>query len=266
MPRFDIKAIKIEAERAGLEAARAALAAYEIKVVDAAKELAPVRQPFKNPSKARKKTRELTGKHAYLDVGETGRGSLMLKRRQTKSELNKKARMFKVRGVKTYGLDLGVVGHRQTKTSGEVRTFTGPARETSSSHSTGKAFGGGLGRVQSTQGFILRSSYRQQALTSRARYNLKHGIGVRKESIGSTEHLVFGGALRESIHGRGVEETKGGAEVYITADVRYAKYVEYGTYKDYAQPFLRPAIKNTQKQLKSIMKSYLQGTGFKVRG
>lgn len=50
------------------------------------------------------------------------------------------------------------------------------------------------------------------------------------------------GALRDSIQSQASEE--GGAEpsADIVADVPYAAFVEFGTYKDAAQPFLRPAL------------------------
>ncbi len=47
------------------------------------------------------------------------------------------------------------------------------------------------------------------------------------------------GALRSSIH---AETREAGKSAEIMVDVPYAAYVEYGTYKMAAQPFLSPAV------------------------
>ena len=47
------------------------------------------------------------------------------------------------------------------------------------------------------------------------------------------------GALRDSIEADSIET---GKEAEVTVNVPYAAYVEYGTYKMAAQPFLSPAV------------------------
>jgi HK97 gp10 family phage protein len=80
--------------------------------------------------------------------------------------------------------------------------------------------------------------------------------------------VVFGGGLRESIDAK---VTVGNGEVTIvaTADVQdengryYARYVEFGTYKDAAQPFMYPAMASTSKRVNSVLKRHLREVGVK---
>lgn len=50
------------------------------------------------------------------------------------------------------------------------------------------------------------------------------------------------GALRDSIHGDVVEDSPVEVRGRVSADVDYAAYVELGTYKMVAQPYLQPAL------------------------
>lgn len=268
------------------EVMRAALEEYEELVVTAAAELAPVRQAFQNPKGQKKRTRALAGKYAYLNVGQRGRGARMLIRRRDRNVLNMRDRAvgndFEIGKVEhyrpkgNYARGTGEIsrfrGHRAPGINGPIAyRVTTPGRIVAarSGHGT---------RQETYAGFRLNQALESQ-LTPRARSNLARGIGVNRIgaetpanptgasfSASSGGAFVIGGALRDSIHGMGVEETKNGLEVRITAGVRYAKYVEYGTYKDAAQPFLRPAIKNSKKKLNPIIKKHLRAAGFTAKG
>lgn len=45
---------------------------------------------------------------------------------------------------------------------------------------------------------------------------------------------------------------------YIGTNVEYAAYVEYGTSKTAAQPFIKPAVNDHQAQYKKIFETYLK--------
>lgn len=49
-----------------------------------------------------------------------------------------------------------------------------------------------------------------------------------------------------------------GEDVYIGTNVEYAPYVELGTYKQRAQPFLRPAAQNHTDEYRTILKDSLE--------
>lgn len=256
--RIPISAIRAEVPALALKAMHAALTEYEEIVVTEAQNLAPVYDPYKKTQ--RKRTRSIVG--TDLDVGVRGRGSRMIVHRSNRRRQKE--------------IVLGRMVHFQKAYSKETREFR--------SRTGAQQIQTEVGRVAERSGHGSRPKYatgyrlgpkRQERLTSRARYNLARGIGVHRVGEGITGAsasragagaIVFGGALRDSIHGMGVEPTENGLEVRITASVRYAPYVEFGTYKDYAQPFLRPAIKNSKKKLNPLLKKHLRGTGFTARG
>ena len=63
-----------------------------------------------------------------------------------------------------------------------------------------------------------------------------------------------GGTLRGSI-----THTSDGKAAYIGTDVKYGKYVELGTVKMAARPFLRPAAANHADTYRNIVKDELGG-------
>lgn len=64
------------------------------------------------------------------------------------------------------------------------------------------------------------------------------------------------GRLRASISHAVVPEEKA---AYIGTNVEYAPYVEFGTVKTRAQPFLRPAVADHVDQYNDIIKKALKG-------
>ena len=61
------------------------------------------------------------------------------------------------------------------------------------------------------------------------------------------------GRLRNSI-----SHTQSGDTEYIGTNVEYAPYVEFGTSKQKAQPYLKPAVTNHVDEYKKIVKSTLK--------
>lgn len=88
------------------------------------------------------------------------------------------------------------------------------------------------------------------------------GIGVKKAGLmveGAAKHnltinkSVDTGNLRGSVHTSG-RSTKNGAEATVGTNVEYAPYVEFGTSRSRAKPYLQPALqKNKDKARKLIM-------------
>lgn len=54
-----------------------------------------------------------------------------------------------------------------------------------------------------------------------------------------------------------------GKTVYVGTNVEYAPYVEYGTYRTRAQPYLKPAFEEHVSEYKSIIETYLVKLGGK---
>lgn len=81
-------------------------------------------------------------------------------------------------------------------------------------------------------------------------------IGIQAEGDVSMLAPVDTGRLRASI----THETRPEEEsVYIGTNVEYAAYVEYGTKKMKAQPYLKPGIMNNLDSYKQIAQQELKG-------
>ena len=88
-------------------------------------------------------------------------------------------------------------------------------------------------------------------LTARGAYEIRSGRAIHHEVLSSgTIKVQVGGALKASIESEGVSETPQGVEVRITAAIRYAKFVEFPTVHNAAQPFLRPALHAARQSFK----------------
>ncbi|HKU53714.1 MAG TPA: HK97-gp10 family putative phage morphogenesis protein, partial [Nitrospira sp.] len=67
-------------------------------------------------------------------------------------------------------------------------------------------------------------------------------LGVNVQSSAKTKCPVDTGRLRSSIQTTPPRETSTGLAVRIGSNVNYARFVELGTRRMRAQPFLRPAL------------------------
>lgn len=80
-------------------------------------------------------------------------------------------------------------------------------------------------------------------------------IGGKAESYAKKLCPVDTGRLRNSItHAQFDENTE-----VIGTNVEYAPYVELGTHKQKAQPYLRPAAENHTSEYKAIIKKVMSG-------
>lgn len=80
-------------------------------------------------------------------------------------------------------------------------------------------------------------------------------IGMTAETHAKELSPVDTGRLRNSITH---EVDMGGHAAIIGSNVEYAAYVELGTSRQKAQPYLRPAVENYAQEYKSIAESALK--------
>ena len=78
-------------------------------------------------------------------------------------------------------------------------------------------------------------------------------IGVTAEGYAKEDCPVDTGNLRNSIS-HAIKDK----EVYIGTNVEYAPYVELGTFKMDARPFLKPAATNHSSEYKSLMEESMK--------
>lgn len=81
-------------------------------------------------------------------------------------------------------------------------------------------------------------------------------IGLQAEGYAKLKAPVDTGRLRNSLTHEVAENEDA---VYIGTAVEYAPYVEFGTRRAKAQPFLRPAVENHLDEYEAIAKKFLSG-------
>ena len=82
-------------------------------------------------------------------------------------------------------------------------------------------------------------------------------IGSQAEGYAKDLCPVDTGRLRNSITNK-VEESE--ESVYIGTNVEYASFVELGTVKQKAQPYLKPAVANHAKTYENIIKDEMKNS------
>ena len=99
-------------------------------------------------------------------------------------------------------------------------------------------------------------SHRKEVLQalSQAKENAVRQCGQMAEAFAKELCPVDTGALRDSIHYTVNEDS-----FTLSADAPYAAYVELGTHKPAAQPFLRPALENHVGELTEAIREALEG-------
>ncbi len=82
-------------------------------------------------------------------------------------------------------------------------------------------------------------------------------VGLQAENNTKTQITKVGavdtGRLRNSITHTSDEDT-----AYVGTNVEYAAYVEYGTSKMAARPYLKPAVNNNAAQYRAIFEDFLR--------
>lgn len=106
--------------------------------------------------------------------------------------------------------------------------------------------------VRSGRGY--QSASLSPLLTARGRYEVRSGRAIHREVLASgASRVTIGGALKASIESEGAVSTGQGTTVKVTAGIRYAKFVEFPTTHNAAQPFLLPALHDARQRLRQAV-------------
>ena len=89
-------------------------------------------------------------------------------------------------------------------------------------------------------------------LTARGRWELKTGRAAFRSPGGRT---TLGGRLRGEIHADPAEGSGPTWVAKVVSPTPYAKYVEFGTRRSRAQPYLRPALSQVRESFRTRMKA-----------
>ena len=107
---------------------------------------------------------------------------------------------------------------------------------------------------------VVPTAYAERLLTSRGRYEVESGRANFKSGRGEEERV--GGRLRGSIVIVKPAPTERGVMGYVQAggaEAYYARFQEFGTRHNRAQPFLRPALYESRKVLVQRVSGALRG-------
>jgi hypothetical protein len=226
---FDAASV-LERVRAGLEEG---LNEAAERIAGNARQRAPIRKVFKEKRGFRFKTRALTAQeHAVSTRLRTEYyGALGMAAPEISAKYNR-VRLPSRQSANTLAhsreaRQLGTVARgRFTGIGGTTRSF---------SHRTGS--------FHYEPGGSLRPK-----LTSRGLNDIRSGRGVHTYETGKGfQGVQAGGALKASIDTDPARETGTGVEAVVAARIRYAKFVEFPTIHNRAQPFLLPALKDEQR-------------------
>lgn len=116
---------------------------------------------------------------------------------------------------------------------------------------SGGRFTARVDAIRSGKGFTSASL--NPLLTSRGRYEVRSGRAIHREATASGVNVQIGGRLKASIGNEGVRQQGNSTVAIVSARVRYAKYVEFPTTHNAAQPFLLPALHGARGKLRSTL-------------
>lgn len=233
---LNIAAIVARVQRAE-EVALEEVAGY---IVADARARAPVRKVFREAKGFRRKFRPLTGPEKSLAIrrAESYKGYNDYQRRRSVAYLRNYARAELPRR----GSNNSLARSRTLRNLGTIR---------------GGSFQPRVDAVSRRGGFSSASL--NPLLTSRGRYEVRSGRAIHLQTLASGNIRVqIGGKLKASIESEGVIQTGQGAVVKVTAGVRYAKFVEFPTTHNAAQPFLLPALHGARSRLRRTLAAELK--------
>lgn len=108
--------------------------------------------------------------------------------------------------------------------------------------------------------------------TGRLRNSITHALSGSSPAISSYKnnntHATTNATQKAGTAGKPVKvktytydgtAPKGKDAVYVGTNVEYAPYIEYGSQRSEAQPFLKPAVQDHAEEYKKIAESYLKG-------
>lgn len=228
---FDAERV-LDRVRAGLEDG---LDEAAERIAADARQRAPIRKVFREKAGFRFKTRALTEQEKSISTrlaneyyGREGRPDSEFRRRRAVAHIAYYARVT-------------IPSHKSANTLANSRAD----RQLGVIKSGRFQGANGARRVwsRSGQGFEPGEAVKAK-LTSRGLNEVRSGAAVH---VGATGKVQIGGALKASIDTEPVRETAAGVEARVAAKIRYAKYVEFPTIHNRAQPFLLPALKDEQR-------------------
>lgn len=111
--------------------------------------------------------------------------------------------------------------------------------------------------MKTEMGFYIKTDNTEAVknATRLAVYRALNAVGLQAEGYAKRLCPVDTGNLRNSItHGFEME----GLTAFIGTNVEYAAYVEYGTSRTKAQPYIKPAVQNHAGEYSKIFQAYLK--------
>lgn len=237
MPIFDVPAILAAVEAAEREAIE------EVADIVArnAKARAPIRKVFREPKGFRRKFRPLTTPERNLAIrrAQAYPGYSAFQRRQSVAYLQNYARAE----IRRRGSNNSLARSRTLRVLGYER---------------GGRF---VPRVDArrVRGGGFQSEFLHPLLSARGRYEVRSGRAIHREVTDSgSVRVQVGGRLKASIGNEGARQVENGTVAKVAARVRYAKFVEFPTTHNAAQPFLLPALHQERGRLKTQLAAQLR--------
>lgn len=219
-----------QAERAAIEQVADVIAAD-------AKHRAPIRKVFKEKPGFRRKFRALTPIEQQLAA-----------KRATNYYTNVKPNAFKLRRSLVHIRNYAQV---QIPRRGSANSLANSGNLRVLGHINQGQFTSTTGAWKSGKGYNPGAI--TPLLTSRGAYEVRSGRAIHLAATKTGQKVQIGGALKASIGNEGVTETDNGVSAKVSAKIRYAKFVEFPTVHNAAQPFLRPALMGNRQRLRSTL-------------
>lgn len=226
---FDAASV-MERVRAGLEDG---LDEAAERIAANARQRAPIRKVFREARSLRARTRMLTASEKEIAT------------RLANSYYGSRGMEFQRRRAVAHIAHYATV---RLPTRKSANTLANSRADRNLGTITGGRFSSTSGASRLGRGFEPGSAVKPK-LTSRGLYEVRSGRAIHMAAIGrgNAKRVQIGGALKASIGVGAVRETAGGVEVTVAARIRYAKFVEFPTIHNRAQPFLLPALKDEQR-------------------
>jgi HK97 gp10 family phage protein len=111
-----------------------------------------------------------------------------------------------------------------------------------------------LSKIRQATEIVYKVASARRPMMSRTQMKMegrRFPVSDPNAQVGVPVAYKNGGALRSSIQ-RDAKITAKGAVGRVWTDMPYAKYIEYGTSKMAARPFMRPAINTTREAIKAL--------------
>jgi len=239
---FDKGRVK-EAVRSGVESGLDEIAE---RVASEARRRAPIRKVFKERKGFRRKFRTLTPAEKNLAI-----------KRAQHYYTAVKPNEFKMRRAVAHVRYYAKV---QLPRRGSANSLAASRSQRVLGYERGGRFTSTSGATRNRSGGYEPGETLGKALTSRGKYEVRSGraIHMAASATGAQTRVQVGGALKASIGNEGVTETPDGMKATIAAAIRYAKFVEFPTIHNAAQPFLLPALHGERERLPRTLAAHIK--------